>query len=55
LAKGGFLMIVVLDTNILLVSLKSNSKYSKIFEYLINEKYELAISNEILFEYFEVS
>jgi putative PIN family toxin of toxin-antitoxin system len=47
-------MIVVLDTNILLVSLKSNSKYSKIFEYLINEKYELAISNEILFEYFEI-
>jgi putative PIN family toxin of toxin-antitoxin system len=48
------MMIVVLDTNILLVSLKKNTKYSLIFESLINERYDLAISNEILFEYFEI-
>ena len=34
--------------------MKGNSKYSSIFEKLLNEKFELAISNEILFEYFEI-
>lgn len=47
-------MIVVLDTNILLVSLKQNTKYSIVFESLINEKYSIIISNEILFEYVEL-
>ncbi len=45
---------VVLDTNILLVSLPRKSKYRNIFESLINHKFSLAVSNEILSEYREI-
>ena len=46
--------IVVLDTNILLVSLPRKSKYRIIFDSLINNKFTLAVSNEILNEYREI-
>ena len=44
-------MRVVLDTNVLLISIPSNSKYRPIFDSLINGDFELAISNEIINEY----
>lgn len=47
-------MLIVIDTNILLISLKSNTKYSVIFDNLILGKFDIAISNEILFEYIEL-
>lgn len=45
---------VVLDTNVLLISLPSRSAYRPIFEALLNGEFELAISNDILSEYIEV-
>lgn len=47
-------MRVVLDTNVLLVSIPSLSKYRAIFENLIEKDYTLIISNEILTEYEEI-
>ncbi len=44
---------LLLDTNIFLVSLASHSKYAWIYNALIDEKYELVVSNEILTEYQE--
>lgn len=44
---------VVLDSNILLVSISSKSKYHWIFERLRNQEYELFITNDILHEYEE--
>lgn len=46
-------MIVVLDTNVIVVSLTSRSPYHKIFTALKNNLYTLAISTEILMEYEE--
>ena len=45
---------VVLDTNILLVSISSRSKYHWIFSNLLDSRYELYITNEILLEYEEI-
>lgn len=45
---------VVLDTNVLLVSISSKSKYHWIFEGLLKSEYELFITNDILAEYEEV-
>lgn len=45
---------MVLDTNILLVSISSKSKYHSIFRNLLDGKYEIGISNEILKEYEEI-
>ena len=47
-------MIIVLDTNILLVSLAKTSKYRPIFDALLGERFRLAVSNEILSEYVEI-
>lgn len=47
-------MKVVLDTNILLVSIPKKSRYRIIFDSLINSKFQLIISNEILSEYTEI-
>ncbi len=47
-------MRVVLDTNVLLVSIPKLSKYRPIFDNLIEKKYTLIISNEILTEYEEI-
>ena len=45
---------VVLDTNVLLVSIPKKSKYRPIFEALINHKFELLVCNELLYEYYEI-
>jgi putative PIN family toxin of toxin-antitoxin system len=48
------LMRIVLDTNVLLISISTKSRYRPIFDALLDGKYELAVSNEILSEYMEV-
>ncbi|OGU35295.1 MAG: putative toxin-antitoxin system toxin component, PIN family [Ignavibacteria bacterium GWB2_35_6b] len=45
---------VVLDTNVLLVSISTKSKYHCIYDKLVADKYDLFITNEILMEYEEV-
>ncbi len=47
-------LLVILDTNILLVSISKKSEYYWIFEKLVNEEYDLFITNEILSEYEEI-
>ena len=47
-------MKIVLDTNVLIMSLPTTSKYRPIFDSLIEGKYNLAISNSILEEYLEI-
>ncbi|MDB4925075.1 MAG: hypothetical protein JWR23_1131 [Mucilaginibacter sp.] len=47
-------MIVVLDTNVLLVSIPLKSTYRPIFDALIDGKFDLVLSNDILSEYTEV-
>jgi putative PIN family toxin of toxin-antitoxin system len=47
-------MRIVLDTNVLLVSIPKSSQYRPIFDALIEKKYTLIISNEILTEYEEI-
>jgi len=44
---------LVLDTNIFLVSLAVHSKYHWIYKALIDRKFDLVVSNEILTEYQE--
>ena len=44
---------IVLDTNILLVSVSSRSKYHWVYQALLNDKYKLAITADILLEYEE--
>lgn len=44
---------LVLDTNVFLVSLAPNFKYHWIYQALLKGKFELAITNEILTEYYE--
>ncbi len=46
-------MKVVLDTNVLIVSLPSHSKYYPIYEALLRKNFNLYLSNEILTEYEE--
>jgi len=43
-----------LDTNVLLVSISSKSQYHWIFQGILNARYELFVSNEILTEYEEI-
>ncbi len=47
-------MKVVIDTNVLLVSIPKQSPYRVIFDHLIAKKYDLLISNEVLHEYTEI-
>ena len=47
-------MKVVLDTNILLVSIAKKSPYRIIFDALLNSDYTLVISNDIIEEYAEI-
>jgi len=47
-------VIVVLDTNVLLVSLPKGSKFRLIFDAFLQNKYILTVSNEVLSEYVEV-
>lgn len=48
--KGRF----VIDTNVLLVSISRKSQYHWIFEGLLNQKFEIAVTSEILSEYEEI-
>ena len=45
---------VVLDTNVLLVSISNRSRLHWIFEGLINKEYTLCVTTEILAEYAEI-
>ncbi len=45
---------VVLDTNVLLVSISSRSKYHWIFQELLDGTYDLFVTNGILLEYEEI-
>ena len=45
---------VVLDTNVLLVSIARKSKYRPIFDSLLEGQFQVVISNEILTEYVEI-
>jgi uncharacterized protein len=47
-------IIVLLDTNVFLVSISPFSKYAPIFDALIDGKFTLVISNEIISEYEEI-
>lgn len=47
-------MKVVLDTNVLLMSLPKTSRYRLIFDKLIDATYDLALSHDILQEYLEI-
>jgi len=47
-------MRVVLDTNILLVSISSRSPYHLIFKSFVERKFELCITTDILDEYAEI-
>ncbi|MGB0983190.1 MAG: putative toxin-antitoxin system toxin component, PIN family [Saprospiraceae bacterium] len=47
-------MRIVLDTNVLLISLKKGSTYRPILDGIIKNQYDLIISNEILSEYLEI-
>lgn len=47
-------MRVVLDTNVLLVSIAPKSVYRPIFEALLAKKYQLIVSNDVLSEYQEI-
>lgn len=46
-------MQIVLDTNVLLVSLPSHSPYSPIYRALLDKHYHVWVSNEIITEYEE--
>ncbi|MEE9170513.1 MAG: putative toxin-antitoxin system toxin component, PIN family [bacterium] len=45
---------IVLDTNVLLVSISSRSKYHWIFQKLLDDTYDLYLSNAMLLEYEEI-
>lgn len=47
-------MRIVLDTNALLVSIPNKSDFRQIIDSLVNGKYDLLITNEIISEYAEV-
>lgn len=47
-------MKIVLDTNILLISIPKNSKYRLIFDSFLSKKFSIGFSNEILSEYSEI-
>ena len=47
-------MKIVLDTNVLLVSLLKSSKYRPIFDSLLTRKFELIITHDIFQEYIEI-
>lgn len=45
---------VVLDTNVLLVSISEKSKLHWIFKSLVDKRYELCVTTDILNEYAEI-
>ena len=47
-------MNIVLDTNVLIMSISHTSKHHAIWKGLLQDKYTLCVTNDILFEYEEV-
>lgn len=47
-------MVIVMDCNILVMSLTSRSPYHSIFQSMINGKFDIAVNEEILLEYEEI-
>jgi putative PIN family toxin of toxin-antitoxin system len=47
-------MIVVIDTNILIVSVSPQSKHHWIYKRFLNKEFKLGVSTEILLEYEEI-
>ncbi len=47
-------LLIVLDTNVLLVSVSSRSKYHWLFQALLNSKFQIAVTQDILLEYEEI-
>lgn len=47
-------MKIVLDSNVLLVAISSRSSYRPIWEAFINSKYQIIISDEVIYEYEEI-
>ncbi len=47
-------MKVVLDTNILMVSVSIKSKYYWVFEAFLKKEYDLCVTTDILMEYEEI-
>lgn len=47
-------MKLVIDTNVLLVSISRKSKYNWLFQAIVNREFEVYITNEILTEYDEI-
>ncbi|MDX2133714.1 MAG: putative toxin-antitoxin system toxin component, PIN family [Saprospiraceae bacterium] len=47
-------MRIVLDTNVLLVSISSKSRYRPILDSFLNEAFELCVTTDILLEYEEI-
>ena len=45
---------IVLDTNVLLVSIPSRSRYHAIFRAFLEEKFTLCVTTDILAEYAEI-
>lgn len=45
---------IVLDTNVLLVSISSKSKYNWLYLHLLNGDFDLFVSNDIIAEYEEI-
>lgn len=45
---------IVLDTNVFLVTLPSHHSYHWVFQAILNDKFDLCISTEILLEYQEI-
>jgi len=45
---------IVIDTNVLLVSISENSKYRWLFDKFINEEFVLCVTTDILLEYEEI-
>jgi putative PIN family toxin of toxin-antitoxin system len=46
-------VLVVVDTNVLLVSVSSRSKYHWLYKLILDKKIDIAFSNDILIEYEE--
>ena len=46
-------MLVVIDTNVLLVSISTRSKYHWLYQLIINKNIQIAFTNDILSEYEE--
>ena len=46
-------MIIVVDTNVLLVSISSRSKYHWLYRFILDKKVQVAFTHDILIEYEE--